>query len=74
MMYNTFDELCNVIYLVSSQIDTRLNFPFGCFQVRRNLLINFCAVYILCGSYLNIIQVKVYLNKLRSIICYLAHK
>jgi len=38
------------------------------------LFIYFGPIYILCKIYLNIIEIYVYLNKLKSIVCYQAHK
>jgi len=41
--------------------------------VRHYLFIS-VQYYILCAIYLNIIEIYLYLNKLESIACYLAHK
>jgi len=38
------------------------------------LFIYFDTIYILCAIYLNIIEIYVYLNKIGSIACYLAHE
>jgi len=38
------------------------------------LFIYFSTIDILCAIYLNIIEIYLYLNKLGSIACYLAHK
>jgi len=36
--------------------------------------INFGTIYNLCAIYLNVIEIYVYLNKLESIVCFLADK